>query len=262
MANSRVTVKGLQTFLRQKDKEIELLHRVSEIIGSTWELDRILTQVVGLVTEVTKADGCFLYVHEPSSSELVLRASKNPHPQEIGRIRLKLGEGVTGWVATHKEPVAIFKNASDDTRFKFFHNLPEDRYESFLSAPILMKEEVTGVINVHHKKARRHLEREINLLATIGRLIGGAIENARLHEDAQQKGKRIQRLEDDLETRKLVERAKGILMETESLSEAEAFRRIQSQSMALRKSMKEIAQAILIAQEVASSFPTKPTPKN
>lgn len=238
--------------LKEKDKEIELLHRVSEIIGSSWELNHILFQVVALVTEVTSADGCFLYVYEPKNSELVLRASKNPHPLEIGHIRLKLGEGITGWVASHKQPVAIAKDATEDSRFKFFHNLPEDRYEAFLSAAILTKDEVIGVINVQHRKPRRHSPREINLLTTIGRLAGGAIERARLYEETRLQDEKIQSLEDDLETRKLVERAKGVLMETEKISEAEAFRKIQAQSMALRKSMKEIAQAVLIAQQISA----------
>ncbi|MBI4063054.1 MAG: GAF and ANTAR domain-containing protein [Elusimicrobia bacterium] len=257
MPKRRLALKSTQILLKQKDKEISLLHRVTEIIGSSWELHQILSPIVSLVTEITKADSCFLYVYEPKDSELVLRGSKNPHAGEIGKIRLKLGEGITGWVAAHKEPVAIPKNASDDSRFKVFHNLPEDRFEAFLSAPILMKEQVIGVINVQHKKSRRHAPREINLLATIGRLVGGAIENARLHEDARVKGKRIQILEDDLETRKLVERAKGILMKTRNMAEAEAFREIQSQSMALRKSMKEIAQAILIAHEIAAKTTEK-----
>lgn len=241
--------------VRQKEQEISLLHKVVEILGSSWELNKILAQVVSLVTEMTKADGCFLYILEPEAGgpgELVLRASKNPHPKEIGQIRLKVGEGVTGWVASEKKPVTISNNASDDSRFKFFHKLPEDWYEAFLSAPIVMKEQVTGVINVHYKKSKRHSEREINLMATIGRLVGGAIENARLLEESRQKSERIQSLENDLETRKIVEKAKGVLMQTQRISESEAFREIQRQSMSLRKSMKEIAQAILIVQEISS----------
>lgn len=224
-------------------------------------MTEILDQVVALVTNVTKADGCLLYVHDPDANELVLRASKIPHPKILGRIRIPIGEGITGWVASHQKPVAISRNASDDARFKLFHNLPEDRYEAFLSVPILMKMktahgsggQVIGVINVQHKKTKRHAPQEINLLSTIARQVGGAIENARLHEDSEKKSKTIQTLEEDLQTRKAVEQAKGLLMKTQKLSEAEAFRLIQSQSMSLRKSMREIAQAILIAHKITSA---------
>ncbi|MBI4369468.1 MAG: GAF and ANTAR domain-containing protein [Elusimicrobia bacterium] len=251
-SNSAASPKQLGPLLRQKDRDIALLQRVAEIISSVWQLDEILSQVVDLVTGVTKADGCFLYVYEPGTSELILRASKNPHPMELGQIRLKLGEGITGWVASHKKPVVIFKNASEDARFRVFRNLPEDRYEAFLSIPVLTKDEVVGVINVQHKKGRRHRPHEIGILSTIGRLIGGAIEKARLYEESRIMGERIQTLEEDLQTRKVVDRAKGVLMALEGLTEEEAFKRIQSQSMSLRKTMKEVAQAILIAKDVAA----------
>lgn len=253
-----------RALLKQKDKEINLLHKIVHIIGSTSELNEILNQVVALVTEVTKADGCLLYVHEPKTNELVLRASKNPHPQILGRLRLQVGEGITGWVASVKKPVAISKNASDDGRFRFFHNLPEDRYEAFLSVPILMKvqegsgacEEVVGVINAQHKKPRRHKESEISTLLTIGRLIGNAMENARLREDSEKKSHTIQSLEDDLRTRKVVEQAKGLLMRLQGLTEDEAFRKIQTQSMARRRPMREIAQAILLGDTIFFSGDT------
>ena len=113
--------------------------------------------------------------------------------------------------------------------------------------------QVVGVINVQHKKPQKHTPREINLLSTIARQVGGAIENARLHEDSEKKTKTIQILEEDLQTRKIVEQAKGLLMKTQGLSEDAAFKVIQSQSMSLRRSMREIAQAILIAHQISQA---------
>jgi signal transduction protein with GAF and PtsI domain len=125
---------------------------------------------------------------------LILRASKNPHPKIIGRIKVKLGEGITGWVARERQPVAIHKEAYNDPRFKLFHNLPEDRYQAFLSAPVITKNEVIGVINVQHRRLHRHALSEIAILMTIASQVGGAIENARLYEETKRKAMQLETL--------------------------------------------------------------------
>ncbi|MGQ0645545.1 MAG: GAF domain-containing protein [Elusimicrobiota bacterium] len=175
--------------------ELDLLHQITGILGSTLELKPILQEIVGLVTRVTKADACFLYLYEPPpSNSLVLSASKTPHPGEIGRLRLKVGEGLTGWVAQHKKPLVLSERAHEDPRFKFFQSLPEDRYEGFLSVPILARDGLAGVVNVQHRKPVAHGDSLLKLLATIARQVGGAIENARLYEDAKRKADAIQTL--------------------------------------------------------------------
>jgi signal transduction protein with GAF and PtsI domain len=175
-------------------EELDLLHKITNIIGSTLDLNTMLQEIVGLVSGVTRADACFIYLHEPAHDSLVLSASKTPHPGEIGRIRLKMGEGLTGWVAEHKKPLAIPEKAHEDHRFKFFQNLPEDKFESFLSVPILIKDAVVGVINVQHRKAHTHAERTQKLLTTIARQVGGALENARLYEETRRRADAIQTL--------------------------------------------------------------------
>src|SRR3972149_7245768 len=124
---------NLRQILEEKTREVEILHRISESISGSLDLDEVLKQIIEIVVQVTRADACLLYLLDGRKEELILRASKNPHPKLIGRIRLEIGEGITGWVAKEKKPVAISKNASDDPRFKFFHNLPEDRHQAFLS---------------------------------------------------------------------------------------------------------------------------------
>ncbi|MBK6880851.1 MAG: GAF domain-containing protein [Elusimicrobia bacterium] len=175
-------------------EELDLLHKITNIIGSTLELNTMLQEIVGLVSGVTRADACFIYLHEPAQDCLVLSASKTPHPGEIGRIRLRMGEGLTGWVAEHKKPLALPEKAHEDHRFKFFQNLPEDKFESFLSVPILIKDAVVGVINVQHRKAHTHTERTQKLLTTIARQVGGALENARLYEETRRRADAIQTL--------------------------------------------------------------------
>src|SRR5579862_4531479 len=88
-------------------QELKLLQEITEIIGSTADFKEMLHEIIDLVSRLTHADACFLYVYDPAHKELVLSSSKTPHPNAVGKIRLKLGEGITGWVAQHHKPVAI-----------------------------------------------------------------------------------------------------------------------------------------------------------
>lgn len=190
----RLSVQEIEQALREKTREVDVLHRISESISSTLDLEAVLKHIVEVVVEVTKADACLLYLLSDSREELILRASKNPHPKLIGRITIGLGEGITGWVARERTRVVIPSNANDDPRFKFFHNLPEDRYQAFVSVPIMAKKEVVGVINVQHKRPRRYRPDELALLTTIANQVGGAIENARLYAEMKRKAVQVDTL--------------------------------------------------------------------
>ena len=117
--------------------QVELLHQISNIVSSNLTLEKMLQQLVALTVEVTSCDACLVYLLDRHRKEIVLRASQLPHTKEIGHIRMKMGEGITGWVAQHKSVVALGANASADTRFKSFQKLPEDTYEAFLSVPLV-----------------------------------------------------------------------------------------------------------------------------
>jgi len=184
----------LEQALKEKTREVDVLHRISESISNTLDLEAVLKHILEVVVEVTKADACLLYLLSDSREELILRASKNPHPKLIGRITIGMGEGITGWVARERTRVVIPSNANDDPRFKFFHNLPEDRYQAFVSVPIMAKNEVVGVINVQHKRPRRYRPDELALLSTIANQVGGAIENARLYADMKRKALQLDTL--------------------------------------------------------------------
>ena len=175
--------------------ELQILHQISQSISCSLDLDQVLRQIIDLVVEVTHGDSCLLYLLDENQESLVLRASKNPHPRIIGNISIKVGEGITGWVAREAKPVDIPRHASKDSRFKFFHNLPEDRYEAFLSVPIIAHaDRVIGVINVQHRRTHRHSEREKTLLSIIGHQVGGAIENARLYQETQRRAHHLSTL--------------------------------------------------------------------
>src|SRR5271156_2342436 len=116
---------------------VALLHRISSIVSSELSLDEMLGEIVGLTAQVTECDACLVYLIEGDTDEIVLRASQVPHASALGTLRMKMGEGVTGWVAEHKSVVALSSNAADDARFKRFQVLIEDTYEAFLSVPLI-----------------------------------------------------------------------------------------------------------------------------
>jgi signal transduction protein with GAF and PtsI domain len=236
------STKNLIKELAKKNKELKIIFRLVRDIASL-EMGKILKKIVVFVNEITKADSCFIYVLDPKKGELVLRASKNPHKTLLKKIKMKMGEGITGWVAKEQKPVAISKDAYNDIRFKYFKSLPEDRYQAFLSVPIINNKGVVGVINIQHKNIHRASKEEIELLMAIGRIVGGAIENARLVEESLE-------LKDALETRKILEKAKGILMKNLKISEEEVYQKIRTQSMNSGKSIREISEAIILSEKL------------
>jgi signal transduction protein with GAF and PtsI domain len=221
--------------------DVDFLHELGSRMAGANKFHEVLERVLDFVLAVVPFDSCFIYVLE--EDELVLRASENPHPEVIDRLKLRVGQGITGWVAEHRQPVAIKSNASHDPRFQFFNDLPEDRFEAFLSVPVLCRGKVVGVINLQDRQAHEYSRREIKLISTIGFLVGAEIEMARLECENSQ-------LVDQLETRKLIERAKGILQRELSIGEEEAYLMLQKQSRQRRKSMKEIAEAIILSADM------------
>src|SRR5262249_3771282 len=131
---------------------------------------------------------------EPSTAEVVLCASQLPHAGEIGKVRMKIGEGVTGWVAKHRSVVELSSRAFADPRFKSFTALPEDTYEAFLSVPLISSGQVIGVINAHHRHPREHGPEEVALLSYIAEQMAGAISKARLSDRSQAAVKKVELL--------------------------------------------------------------------
>jgi uroporphyrinogen-III synthase len=220
---------------------IDFLHQISSRIAAADPLHVVLASIVEFVTAVIPCDSCFIYVLE--QGKLVLRASKNPHADVVDHLGVQLGQGITGWVAEHREPVAIPSNASNDPRFMIFRSLPEDHFEAILCTPILCASKVVGVINLQHRLTYQHTENEVRLLSMLGFLVGAEIERARLETENVQLANR-------LESRKAVERAKGVLQRDLGISEDEAYRTMQKESRQRRISMHDIAEAILLGDEL------------
>ena len=227
-----------------EDSHVDVLHHTVSRIATADGFHQALDRVMDFAMDLVKCDSCFIYVLQ--DEDLVLRASKNPHQELVDNLKLRIGEGITGWVAEHLEPVAIVREAYKDPRFQRFNELPEDRYEAFLSVPLLSRGRLVGVLNLQHREPYEYNSREVHLIATIGFLAGAEVEVARLESENSD-------LSQQLETRKLVERAKGILQRDLGLTEEQAYLSIQRQSRQKRKTMKEIAEAIVLSDEVKSN---------
>ncbi len=237
--------------LEPPTSDVSILHRVSRIVSSELTLDEMLGEIIGLTAQVSACDACLVYLIESATGEFVLRGSLVPHSGDLGSFRVKMGEGVTGWVAEHQAPVALSSNASADPRFKIFPALVEDTYEAFLSVPLVNKGKAIGVINVHHRERHKHTAGEIATVSFIGEQMGSAIAKSLLEEENARLAEETAEMKRQLETRKMVERAKGILQRRENLTEEAAYLRIRNESRRLRRPMKDLAEAIILAEEVS-----------
>ena len=230
---------------------VNLLHRVSSIVSSERTLSEMLGEVVGLTVQATGCDACLVYLLEPDTGDVVLSASQVPHAAELGLLSIKKGEGVTGWVAQHRSVVALSSKASEDSRFKRFPVLVEDTYQAFLSVPLVTAGDLIGVINVHHREEHEHNTEEIAMLTFIGEQMGGAVAKAQLADQNARLLEETEEMKRQLETRKLVERAKGLLQKLQGISEEEAYLRLRNESRRLRRPMRDLAEAIILTDDVA-----------
>ena len=222
--------------LCEKGLDILLLSKTASRLSMATPLHDVLREVVRFLGEVTICDSCLIYVLD--KDQLVLRASKNSHEDVIDHLRMTVGQGIAGWVAEHLEPVVIANHAYLDSRFQMFHELPEDRFEALLSVPLVSGGRLVGVITIQNRTPHRFGDREVQMIATIGFLIGAEVERVRLESENVV-------LLDRLATRTYIDRAKGILQRNLNITEDEAYRMMRRQSQNKRKSLKEIAETIM-----------------
>jgi uroporphyrinogen-III synthase len=170
-------LRELESQIEQTEKQLRLLQRMARLLARDARLPGALQSVVTMVVEFMECDSCLLYLLE--DQELVLCASNTPRPSAIGSVRLKLGEGLTGWVARERRLLSVSREAYLDPRFKLFASLPEDTYQAFLSAPVIARNRVAGVINVQHREPHFHSGGEMEMLTAVGELTGCVVELAR-----------------------------------------------------------------------------------
>jgi len=203
------------------------------------DFEQFLKQLIVIIQKIIPTDSCLIYFYDKQHKHLLLIGSKNPQTNTINTLSMEEGEGITGWVAKYKQTVVIEKKAYQDPRFKAFAQLPEDTFESFLSVPIVNETGVVGVINVQNKKPHSFDVSQVKTIESLVKIISSAFAKVILE-------RKVSTLENQLEERKVVEKAKGILMRLRNMTEEQAFAFIRGEAMNRRKSMKDIADAILL----------------
>ena len=162
--------KELEARLERVEQQLRLFQRVSRLMTRDIDLDDVLDEIVTLIRDFLQCDSCLIYLVE--EGELVLYATSDANQRTLGAVRLRLSEGLTGWVARERRLLAISREAYNDSRFKFFKDLPQDTFEAFLSVPIISQGKTVGVVNVQNREARVHSGDDMEMLSTIGEQVG------------------------------------------------------------------------------------------
>ena len=184
-------VKDISAQLERAEHQLRLFQQISRFMVREMSLNEILQGINKLIVEFMSCDSCLIYLVD--GEELVL-CSSNKTPDAPGKVRLKISEGLTGWVARERRLLAITREAFEDKRFKKFSNLPEDSFEAFLSAPILARGKVVGVINVQHRAQHQHTGAEMELLTTVAEQIGTLLLLARVDPKALEAANHVELL--------------------------------------------------------------------
>src|SRR5258708_2626764 len=128
-------------------RELTFLERIARASATASDHAALLRSIVDETTEATDTQVCSLYLWDDRERVLTLTATNGLAVSGIGRVKLGQGEGVTGWVAAQRRPLAV-PDVREDPRFVWVPNLDQDRFVSILSVPILSRDHVVGVMNV------------------------------------------------------------------------------------------------------------------
>lgn len=223
-------------------EHIKALSKISKAIASEQYLEDILRLVVAVTAQVMGSNICSLMLLDEKKKELVIRATQSVSESYNKKQPLKLGEGIAGKVAKEDRPMVV-KDITKEKEYKYQDIAKKEGLKSLLCIPLSVKGKVIGVINCYTAKAHDFSETEIDTLTSIANQAAVAIENTELMVKTRV-------IQEELESRKKVERAKGILMRDKGLTEEEAYLKIQKYAMNNRKSMREIAEAIILASDM------------
>ena len=221
---------------------IDALSKISKAITSDLYLEDMLKLIVTLTANVMKAKICSLWLLDEKTQSLKIKATQSMSREYVKERKIKVGEGIVGLVAKNKKPTVIL-DVSKDKSYKEKTLAKKENLVSMLSVPMLVKSRVIGVINCYTTQVYKFGKNDINLLSTVANQAAVAIENTELLV----KTKIVQ---EELETRKRVERAKGILMRENNFSEDDAYKLLRKSSMSKRLPMKEIAEAVILSFEI------------
>jgi GAF domain-containing protein len=223
-------------------KQIEAISKVANLITSGMYLEELLRLVVQVTAEVMNSKISSLMLLDPEKKELVVKATQSVSEAYNKKPNIRLGEGIAGVVAKDNKIICVL-DIRNDPRYLNQDIAKKEGLCSLACVPLAVKGRVIGVLNCYTSKKHKFSKSELDLLTALANQAALAIENAELDLRARS-------AEEALTTRKLVERAKDILSQDANILPAEAYRLIQKQSMDMRKSMREVAEAIILAKDI------------
>ncbi len=233
------------------EDQINALTKISKAIASDTYLEDILRLIVAVTAEMMGSNICSLMLIDEKKNELVIRATQSISDEYNKKPPLRVGEGIAGKVVQENKPIVV-KDVAKEKEYKHKDIAKKEGLCSLLCVPLAVRGRVIGAINCYTSSPHAFTETEINILTSVANQAAVAIENTEL----MVKSKVIQ---EELETRKRIERAKGILMSEEGVSEEEAYLKIRKYSMDSRKTMREIAEAVILASDMKNVTAVKKT---
>ncbi len=238
------------------EREAQLLSQVIGTISGGLDLAPMLQGVAGLVTEATGTDVCFVHLLDTDGRTLRLSGATPPFDGLAGKIELGLGEGVSGWVASHAQPAVIVDDKTADPRYRYIPALRGEDFTSMLSVPIVAPSgHMVGVLNVHTRQRREFTGADTELLRSVAGLVAGAIENAQLHRRLAEREEALERFaertvewQEDERRRLAGEIHDGISQRIVSL-----FFHLSAAADAIPGSPQVAAEEVALAQELATA---------
>lgn len=227
---------------QRRRRELETLGQVTEAAVSSGYLDDILQLIVTVTAELMGSKICSLMLLDESRSELVIRATQSLSPAYRNKPPIKVGQSISGQAVLERRPIAV-RDVTRDARYTYPEIAQREGLRSMLCVPMVARGSIVGVINCYTSDDHGFTPEEVQVLSTIANQAAGVIERTRLSEEAVS-------AREALQDRKVVEQAKGLLMAEAGLTEQQAFRLMQKQSMEHRKSMRQVAEAMLLAKNI------------
>jgi signal transduction protein with GAF and PtsI domain len=224
------------------EKKLEALSKISHAITSGQYTEDILKLIVTLTAEAMGFKICSLMLLNAKKGELSIRATQSVSKRYLKKPPVKLGEGIAGIVAVENKPI-ISSDVREDPRYINQDIAKAEGLCSLLSLPLSVKGTVIGVLNFYTSKEHKFTPSEINILESIANQAAIVLDNWRLMLETEV-------MKEEIQTRKKVEKAKGILMKEEGMNENAAYNLMRKYSMRTRKPMKEIAESVIISYEV------------
>jgi len=228
---------------KKKAMQFDSLIKVSQSITSEGYLEEILNLIVVVTAEMLNSKICSIMLLDKKGKELVIKATQSLSEDYKKKPGVKIDSSISGEVLCTQKAMAVY-DVREEKKYVYRDLAIKENLTSMLSVPMVVKNKSIGIVNVYTKKPHVFTQEEVNILQMVANQAAIAVENTKLMEESL-------KAKEALEVRKLVDRAKGILMRMKGLDEDVAHKLIHKKSMDSCKSMKEIAESIILMDELS-----------